>query len=196
MERAQKTMAMGAAAFGAAVALAATMGACAPAPQSATVGSVWVKADPDATADAADDRTAEDQAPTTAERKTFVGTDVGEGFPASSYLSVEDLNALIAAGEAYTVVDIRSLKSYAGLHAEGTLNIPENQIPFRSDEISGDGLVVLIADTGNTLEKARQYLLDAGFDDAQIKALDGGMATIWSVTGMKMESGSLEAYAC
>lgn len=132
----------------------------------------------------------------TGNRKTFIGTDTGAGFPASSYVDAAELSAMVKDGVAFTGLDIRWTQNYGALHAAGTLNIPEQQIPARYDEIPTGQPIVLIADTNNSLAQARDYLVEAGFDAADILALDGGIANIWSVYGMRMESDEVIESCC
>lgn len=76
------------------------------------------------------------------------------------------------------VLDVRELDEFEFANITGSLHIPLNQVPQRSDEIDCSLGCVIICHHGIRSQYAAKYLADAGFH--QIYNLSGGIDA-WSV---------------
>lgn len=113
-----------------------------------------------------------------------------DSIPNDAIVSIDELDAMLKSDNPPTVVDIRSRNDYDFAFIAGSKNIPAGrQLEARADEIPRDGVVVLIGLDNSRVAQARQTLLDAGFDENNVKVADGGIDA-WSSLGKHIESRS------
>ena len=96
------------------------------------------------------------------------------------WISAEELAGRLSAGEALTLLDVRSGEEFTGPmgHIEGALNIPVEELPSRLDELAGrEGPIVAICRTDRRSAAAQKLLKEAGFEPVTV--LQGGM-TKWN----------------
>ncbi len=96
------------------------------------------------------------------------------------WISAEELAGRLSAGEALTLLDVRSGEEFTGPmgHIEGALNIPVEELTSRLDELAGrEGPIVVICRTDRRSAAAQKLLKEAGFEPVTV--LQGGM-TKWN----------------
>ena len=73
------------------------------------------------------------------------------------------------------VLDVRTVSEFENAHIAGAYNVPLHQLPEHTAELrhAGDGLVVLVCQSGGRAAKAEALLRDAGLPNARV--LEGGM---------------------
>jgi rhodanese-related sulfurtransferase len=96
--------------------------------------------------------------------------------------------ALITANPDVLVVDVRTPAEFESAHIDGAINLPLDQVDAHLRRIVADagGTVLLICQSGNRAERARQALAAAGLTDMAV--LDGGMNS-WIATGAPVNRG-------
>ena len=108
--------------------------------------------------------------------------------PAAEAISAADLDALIAAGDAPFILDVRSEKEFSSGHIPGAINIPHTQLEGRLAELSNqkNELIVLHCRSGARADTADEILRRNGF--TQITELDGHMLG-WEKGGHPVDIG-------
>lgn len=84
--------------------------------------------------------------------------------------------------EQFRVLDVRSTKEWEHGHVTGSINIPLDQLPDRLGELEQGSALVAVCRTGVRSQKARDLLLENGF---QAESLDGGV-TGWAAVGKEL----------
>jgi rhodanese-related sulfurtransferase len=87
-----------------------------------------------------------------------------------------DLVAMLQAGEPITIVDLRQVWEYSSGHIPGAVSIPMLQLPGKLDEIPKNRKVVMQCYHGITSLDAAGYLIQKGWDAANVASLSGGMS--------------------
>jgi rhodanese-related sulfurtransferase len=95
-------------------------------------------------------------------------------YPQYHDITVEELKKMMDAGEALTLIDVRTYREYISGHLPGAVSIPYRQIASRSDEIPHDQKLVVYCQTGLTSSLAVKQLAGMGFTN--LYNIDGGMA--------------------
>lgn len=105
---------------------------------------------------------------------------------APSRISPEELAARIEAGDAPTVLDVRTEAEFAAGHLPGAINIPHTELAERLDELAfaRGSEIVVHCQSGRRASQAEAVLLEAGFAD--VRDLDGHMAA-WREGGYPIE---------
>ena len=102
------------------------------------------------------------------------------------WISAGDLAERLSAGEALTLLDVRSGDEFNGPmgHIDGALNIPVDELGQRLDELRRDrlGPIVAICRTDRRSAAAQELLQKAGFEEVTV--LQGGM-TKWNALGQE-----------
>lgn len=97
--------------------------------------------------------------------------------PASTpAISVDELAARIAAGDAPLVVDVRTPEEFSAGHVPGALNIPYEQLAGRIGELGvehRDREIVVYCESGRRAAEAESALRRAGFRG--LRHLEGDM---------------------
>jgi phage shock protein E len=103
-----------------------------------------------------------------------------------SRMSPEELAARIEAGDAPTVLDVRTPEEFAAGHLPGAINIPHDELAGRLDELdfARDSEVVVHCERGGRASAAEAVLVEAGFSD--VRDLDGHMRA-WREGGYPIE---------
>ena len=96
-----------------------------------------------------------------------------------------ELDSRRSAGNAPTVIDVRTPEEYASGHIPGAVNIPFDQIANRISEVSVPHGVALYCMLGPRARKAERALLAKGHDS--VFHLEGGLAA-WKAAGLPIES--------
>ncbi len=91
-------------------------------------------------------------------------------------ISSEDYRDQFASGEGgdFQFIDVREEEEHAKVHIPGAINIPLSEFPARLDEISEDGPVVLVCNTGVRSSQAALFLAGMGYDQDFIFNLEDG----------------------
>lgn len=63
------------------------------------------------------------------------------------------------------VIDVRTPAEFAGGHVAGSINIPLNEVPNRSQEFRSDAPVILCCASGNRSGQAAYFLQGQGFEN-------------------------------
>ena len=73
------------------------------------------------------------------------------------------------------ILDVRTVSEFENAHIAGAYNVPLHQLPEHAAELrhAGDGLVVLVCQSGGRAAKAEALLRGAGLPNARV--LEGGM---------------------
>lgn len=102
----------------------------------------------------------------------------GSGVEPSETASItaEQLAALIVAGDAPFVLDVRSEAEFAAGHIPGAVNVPHTELADRLDELPSDRGVEIVVhcQSGRRAQTAASVLSDAGFTN--VLDLSGHMA--------------------
>ena len=83
--------------------------------------------------------------------------------------------------QAHTLVDVRQLGEWQGMHATTAIHIPLGEISQRMNEIPQDRVVVVICASGGRSSMAATAIANAGYND--VYNFSGGMAA-WSSAGL------------
>ncbi|GAB4183651.1 MAG: rhodanese-like domain-containing protein [Roseiflexaceae bacterium] len=106
------------------------------------------------------------------------GATSGPGF---GTISVNDLQAKIARGDSFVLLDVRTPEEFSGDgHVEGAMLIPVQQLGQRMNELPKEQEIVCICRSGNRSTTACAQLAQAGF--TKLKNVSGGMIA-WSQAG-------------
>ncbi|MGF7032261.1 rhodanese-related sulfurtransferase/TusA-related sulfurtransferase [Paenibacillus mucilaginosus] len=93
----------------------------------------------------------------------------------------DELQLLLTAGDALTVLDVRESAEYLFGHIPGAVSIPLGELRARIGELDGEMPVYVVCRTGSRSDLAAQILAEAGF--AKVYNVLPGMSG-WS--GMKV----------
>jgi len=101
-------------------------------------------------------------------------------------ITASNLAALIVAGDAPFVLDVRTQKEFAGGHIPGAVNIPHTELEDRIAELGGhkNDTIVLHCRSGRRAVTADEILRRNGF--ANITELEGHMLG-WEADGHPVE---------
>lgn len=100
---------------------------------------------------------------------------------AYQFLTVEELRALLASGEAPTIVDCRAEADYAAGHIAGAMNVPYRSFMKRHEAVPRGSPVVTVCYVGMYSRAAAQKLARSGH--AKVFSLLGGMEAWVSSSG-------------
>ncbi len=102
-------------------------------------------------------------------------------------ISNDDYLQQFASGDRgdFQLIDVREDDEYAESHIPGASNIPLSEFMARADEISEDGPVALVCNTGVRSSQAALYLASMGYED--IYNLEEGTKG-WIKQGRAVES--------
>jgi phage shock protein E len=91
-------------------------------------------------------------------------------------ITAEQLAALIAAGDAPFVLDVRSEAEFAAGHIPGAVNVPHTELADRLDQLPSDrgAEIVVHCQSGRRAQSAESVLAEAGF--TKVLDLSGHMA--------------------
>ncbi|WP_433500716.1 rhodanese-like domain-containing protein [Sphaerimonospora sp. CA-214678] len=97
-------------------------------------------------------------------------------------VDVTTARAMIASDAGVLVVDVRTAAEFETAHIDGAINLPLDQVDVHLRRIVADagGRLLLICQSGNRADKARQRLCEAGLPDTVV--LSGGMNS-WIASG-------------
>ena len=98
-------------------------------------------------------------------------------YPSESFyrvISAAQLKQMLDAGQAFNLVDIRSVQEYLSGHVPGALSIPYAQLPYRYRDLDALVPTVVYCRVGVLSISACRYLAGQGFSD--LYSLDGGMS--------------------
>lgn len=103
-----------------------------------------------------------------------------------SRIAPAELAAQIEAGDAPTVLDVRTPEEFASGHVPGAINIPHDELAGRLDELAfaRDSEIVVHCEGGGRASRAEAVLVEAGFSD--VRDLDGHMQA-WREGGYPVE---------
>jgi rhodanese-related sulfurtransferase len=107
--------------------------------------------------------------------------------PASEQsITASSLDALITAGDAPFILDVRSQKEFTGGHVPGAVNIPHTELEDRIAELDNrqNDTIVLYCRSGQRAGTADEILRRNGF--TQITELEGHMLD-WEAGGHPVE---------
>ncbi len=85
----------------------------------------------------------------------------------------------------FQLVDVRDASEWQVGHIDGAVNIPEDALPDRVDELDRDRPVVTVCRAGTRSGEAAEWLRGQGFD---AQSLDGGMLS-WKWAGLPITGG-------
>lgn len=91
-------------------------------------------------------------------------------------LTVAALQAMRQNGRPVTVVDLRLAWEYSSGHIPEAINIPMMELPLKLDEIPKDRPVIMQCYHGFSSLDAAGYLIENGWDAAQVFSLSSGMS--------------------
>ena len=83
------------------------------------------------------------------------------------------------------LVDVRDASEWQVGHIEGAVNIPEDALPDRVDDLDRDRPVVTVCRAGTRSGEAAEWLRGEGF---KAQSLDGGMLS-WKWAGLPVTGG-------
>jgi rhodanese-related sulfurtransferase len=89
----------------------------------------------------------------------------------SDELAPDDAREVIATERGQTV-DVRDGEEFAAGHIPGAVNVPEDELEKRLDELSKDGPVIVVCASGSQSARAAEQLRERGYEAASMK---GGM---------------------
>lgn len=97
-----------------------------------------------------------------------------------------DLAALVRAGKAPVILDVRSPEEYAAGHIPGAINIPHTELSGRLAEIPAakSDEIVVHCQAGRRAGEAERILAEAGYTG--VRDLQGHM-NAWSEAGLPVE---------
>jgi rhodanese-related sulfurtransferase len=98
-----------------------------------------------------------------------------EGLPGVGPSEASDL-----AGEGALLLDVREPEEWQAGHAPDVRHIPLGELERHLDELPRDRRLVLVCRSGHRSAHATAFLLEAGFDAAN---LEGGMVA-WAAAGL------------
>jgi len=86
------------------------------------------------------------------------------------------------------LVDVRSSNEWQVGHVDGAVNIPEEDLPDRVDELDRTRPAITVCRAGTRSADAAEWLRGQGFD---AHSLDGGMLS-WKWAGLPITGGIVE----
>jgi rhodanese-related sulfurtransferase len=90
-------------------------------------------------------------------------------------IAADELYEMLAMGEPFCVVDVRTEAEYAGAHIPGSILMPLHELPARSGEIPNGGTpIAVVAEQGHRSISACNFLAERGYH--RLFNLDGGLA--------------------
>lgn len=87
-------------------------------------------------------------------------------------ITAEELKIKLDKGEAVTVIDARVNKQFNEEHVAGAINVPQDELRAKSDELDKEGTVVTYCNKGVTGNAAQNILINKGFK--KVYNLSGG----------------------
>lgn len=100
-------------------------------------------------------------------------------------LSPAELKAAMAADPDVRIIDVRTTGEFESAHIPGAYNVPLDQLPEHSQELSNvKQTVVLVCQSGARAAKAEESLRAAGL--CNMRLLEGGMGA-WSTAGLPVK---------
>lgn len=104
----------------------------------------------------------------------------------SGEVSPAELAALLEAGKAPLLLDVRTPEEYASGHVPGARNLPIDELPSRLGELgaSRDAEIVVYCERGPRAERAADALAAQGFTG--VRRLTGSMSA-WRSAGLPVE---------
>lgn len=107
-------------------------------------------------------------------------------------MNVRDVDAAeafaLVEGDA-VLLDVRQPEEFERGHAPMATLVSLSELPERLDELPRDALIVCVCRSGGRSTRAALFLLEAGFDVANV---DGGMLA-WAAADLPLESDSGDA---
>ena len=102
-------------------------------------------------------------------------------------ITPKEAKALVDTNPDWKLLDVRSQSEFAEQHIDGSVNVPIDNLPARTQELarSGSGYIVLCR-TGNRSPMAADMLIQSGV--ANVKVMRGGI-TKWRKDGLKIIKG-------
>jgi rhodanese-related sulfurtransferase len=99
--------------------------------------------------------------------------------------SPAELKAAMAADSEVRIIDVRTTGEFESAHIPGAYNVPLDQLPEHSNELSSvQQTVVLVCQSGARAAKAEESLRAAGM--CNMRLLEGGMGA-WSAAGLPVK---------
>ena len=98
----------------------------------------------------------------------------------------QQVAALIEAGNASVILDVRTPAEYESGHIPGAINIPHTELPARTNELATyqNEEIVVLCERGGRARSARGVLAAAGFE--RVLDLTGHMSA-WRTGGFPLE---------
>jgi NADPH-dependent 2,4-dienoyl-CoA reductase/sulfur reductase-like enzyme/rhodanese-related sulfurtransferase len=87
-------------------------------------------------------------------------------------MTPEELDALAASGEKYTLIDARNANQYEKSHIEGAVNIPHAKLRAAAETLDKEAAIVAYCNKGTTGNAAQNILIGKGFK--RVYNLSGG----------------------
>ena len=104
-------------------------------------------------------------------------------------LSPDKAREVVATARGQTI-DVRDQEEYARGHIPGSINIPADELEQRVDELSDDGPVIVVCDSGKRSAEAAGQLRERGYEAASI---EGGMSA-WSSDKLPLQPAEDEEF--
>jgi cysteine synthase/rhodanese-related sulfurtransferase len=107
-------------------------------------------------------------------------------------VKANDLQESLAGAERPLVVDIRAPEMFAEMHIDGAVNIPQDDLLDRADELPSnrDAPIVMVCNIGKFSKQAVLYLKSMGYRN--VRSMKGGL-TEWDRKGHPTVSETVEA---
>ncbi|MCL2756610.1 MAG: rhodanese-like domain-containing protein [Coriobacteriia bacterium] len=105
--------------------------------------------------------------------------------PAVNMISPVALKELMQ-NQSCRVFDTRTYPEYSSGSVPGALNLPLRFVERRQAEIPRNRMVVFLASDARELSQLYGLLIELGFDPANIRMLEGGIAA-WKAAGFEVE---------
>lgn len=105
---------------------------------------------------------------------------------AQGTITPQQVAAMIEAGDASLILDVRTPAEFESGHIPGAINIPHTELPARKEELAAyrDQEVVVLCESGGRARSARAVLAAAGFE--RVLDLTGHMSA-WRDGGFPLE---------
>lgn len=69
--------------------------------------------------------------------------------------------------EGAQLIDVRTREEFEAGHAEGSVNIPMQQIPMELDNLDKSRKIIVFCRSGNRSDLVKEFLLNHGFDSVK-----------------------------
>jgi membrane protein DedA with SNARE-associated domain/rhodanese-related sulfurtransferase len=108
-------------------------------------------------------------------------------------ISVEELRRLIEGGQAPSIVDVRTTRSFAAQHIPGALRMTLDEVDEQLAALPRDGEIVLYCTCPNEASAARvaRLLMDRGF--TRVRPLEGGLDS-WLAAGLPVDEETIVGF--